>query len=596
MKQRRYNFFDTIRIPFECSPIYTIVYIAFFILLYLLPTFQIMATASFIDEALKIFHQKIEWSGIFWPILALCIIIVLSRFIVIVLDISKLKISNSVRTKFVLDMVLKKARLSYPHIENSDTWDLISRVTDQPDVAVSEALASAIKLVGIVAQICGFLLILITQAWWVAFISAIVAVPIIIWSARRGGEQYEAKKHMASYERRYKYFNNILLNRNSANERNLFHYSAKMISKWEDFYFKARKIERKVTIKWLVHMKLVSSLMSLITLTVAAAMLPLISIGTITVGLYIALVQAANNIVNLMSWDLSDNIAVFTKHIAYLRDVNKFVWLSETPEAIDLPMPATPKLHSIKFQDVTFCYPGADTAILKKVSFQIDSGQHYALVGINGAGKTTIVKLLIGLYTEFEGEILINDKSIRDYKYSELKAITAVLFQDFARYSISMHDNIALGDILHHGKKEQEAKIQNAIANFGLTDVVNSLPEGLATQLGKLHKNGQDLSGGEWQRIALSRISISTAPFCILDEPTASLDPVIESELYREFEKVSQGKTTLLISHRLGSTRIADQILVLHEGQIVEKGTYSELMDLKGHYFNMYESQRSWYQ
>ena len=216
-------------------------------------------------------------------------------------------------------------------------------------------------------------------------------------------------------------------------------------------------------------------------------------------------------------------------------------------------------------------------------------------MGVNGAGKTTITKLVTGLYDEFEGDILINGKNIKEYRQSELKSLCSVVYQDFAKYFISLKDNIAIGNINSMNQKGSENDIKDSMKIMGLEEVAEKLPKGWDTPLGKIKSGGLDLSGGQWQRVGMARAIVGNAPIKILDEPTAALDPISESHIYEEFEQISRGGTTIFISHRLGSTKLADEIFVIDHGSVAESGSHSELMKLDGIYANMYESQRSWY-
>ena len=226
------------------------------------------------------------------------------------------------------------------------------------------------------------------------------------------------------------------------------------------------------------------------------------------------------------------------------------------------------------------------------MDMKIEAGRHYAFVGANGAGKSTIAKLLTGLYQDYEGRILINGRDLREYTAAQLKAFYSVVYQDFARYSISIWDNIAIGCV---GGADEEA-IDNAITALKLDSVMEGLEDGKDTLLGKLAQEGKDFSGGEWQRIALARCFVSEAPIRVLDEPTAALDPIAESNLYSEFAKLCEGRTTLFFSHRLGSVKLADYIYVIDNGHVEEQGTHNELMAAKQLYYTMYDSQRRWYQ
>jgi ATP-binding cassette subfamily B protein len=273
----------------------------------------------------------------------------------------------------------------------------------------------------------------------------------------------------------------------------------------------------------------------------------------------------------------------------YMKDLTEFAAMSQTKDALTEPDANPLAFDSLEFRNVSFRYPGSERLVLDGLSFKLEAGRHYAFVGKNGAGKTTITKLLTGLFTQYEGEILINGKELREYPASTVKALFSVVYQDFARYYIRLKDNITLGDVHRKGNEQQAAHLA------GLDETVSSLNLGLDTPLGKIMAGGQDLSGGQWQRVAIARSLNSRAPVKMLDEPTSALDPISESLLYRDFEKLMLGKTTVFVSHRLGSTKLADEILVIDSGRIIERGTHEVLMAANGAYAGMFEAQRGWY-
>ena len=199
---------------------------------------------------------------------------------------------------------------------------------------------------------------------------------------------------------------------------------------------------------------------------------------------------------------------------------------------------------------------------------------------------------MTGLYKEYEGEILLNGKELREYSAGTLKATFSIIYQDFSKYYVSLKDNIVIGDI---SGSELDRRICEVIDDAGLKDIVVKLKNGTNTLLGRVKEDGQDLSGGEWQRVAIARSLISRAPIKIMDEPTAALDPISENQLYTKLRRLMEGKTTVFISHRLGSTKLADKILVIEDGHILESGTHNELIAAKGQYSEMFEAQRSWY-
>ena len=195
-----------------------------------------------------------------------------------------------------------------------------------------------------------------------------------------------------------------------------------------------------------------------------------------------------------MSWELSDTMNKIAQNLEYCKDLTAFCALSETPGALDLPGAGIP-FESLEFRQVSFRYPGTERDILKDFSLRLERGRHYAFVGINGAGKTTLTKLLTGLYDNYEGEILLNDRELRTYSQADLKAFFSVVYQDFARYQISLEDNIALGNVL----QKDQTKIREAAEAMGLGQTIAGLPRGMETPLGKIKEQGVDLSGGQWR-------------------------------------------------------------------------------------------------
>lgn len=318
--------------------------------------------------------------------------------------------------------------------------------------------------------------------------------------------------------------------------------------------------------------------------------------SAISIGMFIALMGAIIDLSQRLSWGIGGQIQGLSRKREYLKDLTKLMKLVGHEDSITKPENnMTFKL--IEFRNVSFRYLDMGKLVLDNVSFTIEYGKHYSFVGVNGVGKTTITKLLTGLYTNYEGEILVDGRSLRDYSIAQLKGLSSVVFQDFAKYSISLYDNIAIGNINLYEENQIETRreTEKAIDLVGLTKATEKLINGIDTPLGKVMEGGVDISGGEWQRVAMARCILSNAPLKILDEPTAALDPISESMVYKNFKKISNGKTTLFISHRLGSTKLADVIYVLSEGKIVEQGPHDKLMEKNEIYYEMFTSQAEWY-
>lgn len=245
--------------------------------------------------------------------------------------------------------------------------------------------------------------------------------------------------------------------------------------------------------------------------------------------------------------------------------------------------------YEFTFHDVSFSYPGTDLPVLEHVTLSFAVGDKTALVGRNGAGKTTLIKLLCRLYEPTSGYITLNGIDIRKYSYKEYTQAFSVVFQDFHLFSLPLDENIAAGTEI------DEAALQSSLAKVGLTDRVQQLPQGVRTRLYNNNGSGVDLSGGEAQRTAIARALYKDAPFVILDEPTAALDPIAEAEIYEQFSQMTAGKTAVYISHRMSSCKFCDRIIVLDHGRIAEDGTHDTLLANHGIYANLYETQAQYY-
>ena len=256
-----------------------------------------------------------------------------------------------------------------------------------------------------------------------------------------------------------------------------------------------------------------------------------------------------------------------------------------------LPAPSPIRL-GFEFRNVSFVYPGTDRVVLSNFNFSLAPGERVALIGENGQGKTTVVKLITRLYDPTEGQILLDGIDLREYDLDDLHAEIGVIFQDFMRYEMTAEENIAVGRIeVPHTREEIEHAAEKSLA----AGVIARLPGGYGQMLGRRFENGIDLSGGEWQKLALARAYLRDAQLLVLDEPTAALDARSELQVFERFAELTEGKMALLISHRFSTVRMADRIVVLEGGKLVEEGSHSQLMTLRGRYAAMFEMQAASY-
>ena len=600
---KKYTAWDYIRIPFMSCPGCTLIIGINRIVSAFIPSLVVLITANFIDTAIAVFNGEKGFSAIYLPILLYMLVVIFQNlnytlvygFINIRYDMA---IYHNVRSEFAL----KRGRLEYRHIEDNESWNLISRVCDDSLANIAYGMNNLFDIADLVISIASILAILMTQVWWAAVVIMVVAIPLILTAIKGGREVYDARREVRKYVRRENYLHNVLTKRDYIEERALFDYSDKVNEQWFEKYEVARKAILKKDISNQIKMRISSIVALFASIGIIGVILVPTVKGAMSIGIFIALVNATFNIVDRMSWNLSYVARTFAEKQEYLKDLTKFMALSEREGALDEPENIENiAFDSIEFKNVAFKYPGTEKYILKDFNLKIQKNKHYAFVGINGAGKTTITKLLTGMYQDYDGQILINNKDIKLYSLKELKAIFTVVYQDFAKYQVSADDNILLGDISQLNKKLAGESYDMArrgaiLKEIDLEKVIKKLPEGLSTYLGKIKSKGVDLSGGEWQRLAVARALYSPAHVRILDEPTAALDPVAESNVYKMFGRISKGKTTIFITHRLGAARLADEIIVIDGGSVAEKGSHDELIKMDGIYATMFESQKSWYE
>lgn len=591
LKKKKYRSYDALRLAFEASPVFMLLYVILPVAQSVMQTaVTAVATANFVDTATLILNHARSYQDIY-PALALVLITL--GFVNMVGAVAKLaasKVSVDLQRSLKPAMVKILAAFDYKHIENEKSWELIARVSRDPVKAITDGVDAFMQFIQIIVSVASVFALIVSQVWWAALIIFSFSVPMFLLSMKAGKKNYQAERDAEKFNRRTEYLGEVLTGRENVDERTLFGYNDAVNRIWQEQYEAGRKLQVKVTAKNFMIAKGSSMLLALISLLVALTLIGPVVNGQMSAGMFMGIVSAVFGMIQKLGFQMSRSLENISRVGEYMKDLSAFVALSEAEDALTEPDADPIRIDSLEFKNVRFCYPNGNEYILDGLSFKLEAGRHYAFVGKNGAGKTTITKLLTGLYTEYEGEILVNGKELRQYPVSAVKAMFSVVYQDFAKYYIKMKDNIALGDVHSTGKEAKAAHLA------GLDEVIKRLENGISTPLGKILKGGQDISGGQWQRVAIARSLVSRAPVRILDEPTSALDPISESNLYRDFEKLMEGKTTVFVSHRLGSTKLADEILVIDGGKITERGTHEALMAENGQYAEMFDAQREWYQ
>ena len=316
--------------------------------------------------------------------------------------------------------------------------------------------------------------------------------------------------------------------------------------------------------------------------------------GNLQIGDYTlytgALTTIASDVTSLISVSATvyEGTLFIDNLIAFMKEKQTVVPIVEIPEKVAKNSP-----HTIEFRNVSFAYPGTERMILKNINLKFRPGETVVLVGLNGAGKTTLIKLLTRLYDPTEGEIYLDGKDIKEYDLKELYSSFGIIFQDFGKYAVSVAENIHFGQIT---KEFDVAEIREAAKQSSVDEYIQRLPDGYETALMRIFDpKGTELSGGQWQKLAVARAFYSDSDILILDEPTASLDPIAEQEIFAQFDRLRKDKTTIFVSHRLSSATVATKIVVLEDGRVVEEGNHRELMNLGGKYYELFSTQAKRY-
>lgn len=465
----------------------------------------------------------------------------------------------------------------------NQVWDIKSSVT---------ALASL--FFAQVQTLLSFIVSLILFARWnaaYALVIVLCSLPIIFveWKVNQLDINFSMQNQ--KNERAMRYFKYIFTNYDNSLEIKLYNIKdfliGKYIDSWKEYYKNRKKFTAKIAALMFVSL-LISTFVSqllLYILLIGKIAKKIISIGDAMY--YMSLFHNLYNSTVSLIRIISSSNAAFVR----LNTVKEFI--NQKPMVQKNGVLTLDKIQKIEFSHVYFRYPGKENYVLEDCSFTMEAGQQIGLVGENGCGKSTIVKLILRLYDVEEGEILLNGIDIMEYDIEKYRAMFSVLFQDFIKYSFTLRENVSLSDI---EKSDNDERIKDALSKSEMSELVSTWDKGLETPLTRsFEPDGKELSGGQWQRIALSRVFFADRDFVILDEPSASLDVFAEEKIFHQFQQLSGNRSSIIISHRLSSIVAADKILVLKNGRILEQGKHRELLSKNGYYSELFYAQAQSY-
>lgn len=482
--------------------------------------------------------------------------------------------------------------LDLAYFERPKFYDLIQQVQREATFRPVFMVQTAFGLMRQALTFASMLALLANLGWIVAVASLLAPVPAFISNARYGWQGYQMMRRQSPLRRMMAYLTTVLTTDTYNKEIKLFTLGDFFIDRFQELFERYYAENRSLVIRRYLAgaaWSMLSVLASGFTFLYVAfrALTGRLSVGDLT--LY---VQAADGVSNAFLGLLSA-LQTMYEHQLYLATLFELLDLKPKVVAPAHPIPVRrPFQQGIEFRDVTYTYEGHDRPALQDLTFTIQPGETVAVVGHNGAGKTTLVKLLARLYDPDTGQVLIDGHDAREYDPVELRHQFGVLFQDYVAYQLSARENIGVG----RTELLDDLRVVSAAASkSGAAPVIERLPEGYDTVLGKWFDGGTQLSGGEWQKVALARAFMRDAQVLILDEPSAALDAQAEFELFSSFRELTRGRTAIFISHRFSTVRRADRILVLEDGRLVEQGTHEELVALKGRYAELFDLQASSY-
>ncbi len=489
-------------------------------------------------------------------------------------------------------MILEKAlTLRLAQFEDSEFYDKLTRARREASTRPLSLVNRTFGLVQNGISLASYAVLLVQFSPWAVLILVLGGFPEFLAEAKFSGDKFRLFRWRSPETRMQMYLETVLAREDHAKEVKLYRLGPRLLERYREIFERLFAEDRRLTLRrdlWGFALGLIGTA----AFYGAYGWIAVSTIqGSITLGqmtMYLLLFRQGQAAV---SASLSSIGGMYEDNL-YLSNLYEYLEQevpAEEGHATEGPLPG----DGVRFEGVGFTYPGTEEAALQGVTLHLPPGSSLALVGENGSGKTTLIKLLTRLYLPDAGRILLDGLDLRRWDAEALRRRIGVIFQDFGRYQFLVGENIGAGDMEHFEDRERwrEAAGKGMAAPF-----IETMPEGYDTQLGRWFKGGRELSGGQWQKIALSRAFMRTgADILVLDEPTATMDAKAEATLYEHFRDLSRGKMTILISHRFSTVRMADQIVVLQQGRIVERGSHQELMARRGHYAQLFTLQAQGY-
>lgn len=509
---------------------------------------------------------------------------VISQFKRLLSEILDHKIGFLINSK----IIRKALGLELHYFENAEFYDKMQNARKQSEYRAMAIVNAIFQTVESAITLSSFLALLLAFSPWVAVLLFGAALPAFVAQNKYSVLNFRLQSWKAPESRRMVYYEHLLTVDSSAKEIQTFGLGEPLLGRYADLFWKVFREDSKLAWKrsWAsLGWGLLSTLSYyacyawVIFRTLAAS----IGIGSMT--LYLVIFRQSQGTFA----GIFDGLSKLYENGLFMENLFEFLDLPDRVDPLKIPkMPVLDKSRGIEFENVFFRYPEQSLWAIEDLSLKILPGEKVALVGENGSGKTTLIKLLTRLYDPTVGRIYYQGVDLRDWPLAELRTRMGVIFQDFVKYQLTLKENVGFGSI---EEMEDQRKLDLAADKGGMLDMLPGLPDGWETTLGGWFQKGRELSGGQWQKIALSRAFMREGEVIVLDEPTSALDAEREYEIFKRFQELTAGKIAFLISHRFSTVRMADRIVVLKSGKIVESGSHQELIAKQGTYASLFEMQ-----
>ncbi|MGM0615138.1 MAG: ABC transporter ATP-binding protein [Pseudomonadota bacterium] len=489
-------------------------------------------------------------------------------------------------------MILEKAgTLSLSQFEDSELYDKLTRARREASTRPLGLVNKTFSLLQNAISLVSFGVLLVQFSPWALLILIAGALPVFLSEAKFSGDAFRLFRWRSPQSRMQMYLETVLAREDSIKEVKLFGLESLFLQRYRDIFTRLFKEERLLTLRreaWGFGLGLIGTL----AFYMAYGWVVLETIvGALTLGQMTMYLMVFKQGQSALSACLTSISGMYEDNL-YLSNLYEYLEQPTEQENGEVTVGTNPG-DGLRFEQVSFAYPGGGE-VLHDISLHLKPGESLALVGENGSGKTTLIKLLTRLYHPTQGRVLLDGSDLRDWETGALRRRIGVIFQDFERYQLQVGENLGVGDTQAFSDEQRWARA----AHHGLADdFINRMDNGYHTQLGRWFKNGQELSGGQWQKVALSRAYMrENADILVLDEPTAAMDAAAEAAVFARFREHSRDKMTILISHRFSTVRSAEQIIVIDQGCIIERGTHQALLESDGRYASLFRLQAKGYQ